>query len=322
MFSLIPVILKKFNIPLQYIITLGLLAVFIPSIIIFKSYKSKKYKLKDLFKKQKIIIGILNTIYIHCLYIGFKILPVSIAIPIFMLSPIIMSFFDRFINKNDLNIGQLLFLIISFIGIILVVFSKSKKSINNKNYGIILMICSAILYSYIFTILKDNKNEKQKPISTPTPTPIQNSNHIGFDFYEINYQLLTLNIIPTIISLFISIVIFIVFNTNKKILPTFLQYTCSLSSYKCINPLHILFLFIAFFILSYLGNILYLYAYNNLSIATYGIIENMEVIASLIIGYFFMKEKITILKIIGCFLIVGGIIGEILIKKNKKLPKI
>ena len=104
MFSLIPVILKKINIPLQYIITLGILSIFIPSIIIFNLYNSNKYKIKELFKNKKNIkIGLLNTIYIYFIYIGTKILPISISIPIYMLSPMIMSVLDIYINNSTFN---------------------------------------------------------------------------------------------------------------------------------------------------------------------------------------------------------------------------
>ena len=70
------------------------------------------------------------------------------------------------------------------------------------------------------------------------------------------------------------------------------------------------------FILSYVGNLMYLYSYNNLPLTTYGALENMEVIASLVIGYYFLSEDITKQKIIGCFTIISGILLELYFRQH------
>jgi len=303
MFAFLPVILKKFDVPLAYKITLGILAVFIPSLI-FVQYYSNKYNisfvLSELFTdKKRLFSGVLYTFYIYLSYIGFNILPVSMSIPIFMSGPIIMAILDRIINKTPINIAQILSFIISFIGILLVVVSKVKINRNLVVIGSLLVFSATFIYAYIFTTLKQL-----------IPTNVQKHT-----FDMVNYELLISSFIPLIISSLLSIILLISNLVNKKLIPNSLHH-------GPLNLKHMLSVFISIFIISYIGNTFYYYSYSTLPISTYGILENIEVIASLIIGYIFLKEKITPLKIAGCFTIITGIITELYFKNKKNILQI
>jgi len=73
-------------------------------------------------------------------------------------------------------------------------------------------------------------------------------------------------------------------------------------------------LFIIYIILGYIVALCYFYSFNNLSINTYGALENFEIIMSLLVGYFVLNEHISLQKIIGCIIVITGIILEILFK--------
>jgi drug/metabolite transporter (DMT)-like permease len=303
LFAFLPVILKKFDVPLQYKITLGILAIFIPSFIVVHYY-SNEYGLNFnitelLYNKKKIFYGLLYSIYYYTSYIGFNILPVSMSIPIYMCGPIIMTILDRIINKTPLNIAQIISFIISLIGILLVVVSEVKISKKLLAIGSLLVFISTFIYAYLFTILKNIIPKKIKK----------------YKIDMVNYELLLGSFLTLIISTLISITL-LIFNTfNKNLLYKSLQHSS-------LNLRDMLYVFISIFIISYIGNSLFYYSYSSLPISTYGVLENFEVIASLIIGYFFLKEKITSIKIIGCFTIISGILMELYFKNKKNILQI
>lgn len=303
MFAFLPVILKKFDVPLQYKITLGILAVFVPSLIVVHYYSNKyniSFNFTELFDdKKRLFSGLLYFLYFYLSYVGFNILPVSMSIPIFMSGPIIMTILDRIINKTPLNIAQIISFVISFIGILLVVVSKVKINKNLVAIGSLLVFSATFIYAYIFTTLKQL-----------IPPNVQKHT-----FDMVNYELLIGSFIPLIISSLISIILLISNTFNKNVLHPTLHH-------GALNIKHMLCVLISIFIISYIGNALYYYSYSALPISTYGILENIEVIASLIIGYLFLNEKITPLKIGGCFTIITGIIMELYFKNKKNILQI
>ena len=297
MFSSVPVILKSVDISFLYKIVISILSVFIPAFSVFLYYKKKKnidFKFSSLLtNNRQRQIGLLFSIYYYCLYYGFIIIPVSIAIPIFMLSPIMMALLDNIIYGTILNNGQIGSFIIAFIGVLLVVVSKTK--INNENiyFGSLLIFISAAIYAYVYTQIKHT-----------IPEDIEK-----YQFDTINFEMLETLTIPLIVSVFILIVFNLVNINYSHIIPKKLQPI--LPNFK-----DIIFMVSVLFILSYVGNLMYLYSYNNLPLTTYGALENMEVIASLVIGYYFLSEDITKQKIIGCLTIISGILLELYFRQQ------
>ena len=303
MFATLPVILKKFDVPLPYKITLGILAVFVPSLLVV-NYYSEKYKIKfslaELFEdKKRLFAGFLYTLYIYFQYAGFNILPVSMSIPIFMSGPIIMTILDRIINKTPLNIAQIMAFCISFIGILLVVISKVKISKNLIAIGSFLVFSATISYALALLTLKQ-----------VIPPEVKK-----YTFDMVNYELLITSFLSLIISSLISGILLFFNIFNQNLLPSVLRH-------KALNLKHMLYVFISIFIISYIGNVFYYYSYSTLPLSTYGILENIEVIAALIIGYVFLNEKITPMKIGGCFTIIMGIVMELYFKNKKNILQI
>ena len=303
MFASLPVILKKLDVPLQYKITLGILAVFVPSLIVVNFYSNKyniKFRLAELFEdKKRLFVGFLYTLYVYFQYAGFNILPVSMSIPIFMSGPIIMTILDRIINKTPLNIAQIMSFVVSFIGILLVVISKVKINKNLIAIGSLLVFSATLSYAMALLTLKQ-----------VIPPEVEK-----YTFDMVNYELLITSSVSLIISSVISATL-LFFNTfNQKLLPSAFHH-------KALNIKHMLYVFISIFIISYIGNVFYYLSYSTLPLSTYGILENIEVIAALIIGYMFLNEKITPLKIGGCFTIIIGIVMELYFKNKKNILQI
>jgi len=303
MFASLPVVLKKFDVPLPYKITLGILAVFVPSLLVVSYYSNKynlKFRLAELFEdKKRLLAGFLYTAYVYFQYAGFNILPVSMSIPIFMSGPIIMTILDRIINKTPLNIAQLMAFVISFIGIFLVVSSKVKISKKLIAVGSLLVFSATVSYAFALLILKQ-----------VIPPEVKK-----YTLDMVNYELLITSFISLIISTLISVILLLFNLFNQKLLPSVLHH-------KALNIKHMVYVFISIFIISYIGNVFYYYSYSTLPLSTYGILENIEVIAALIIGYMFLNEKITPLKIGGCFTIILGIVMELYFKNNKNIMQI
>ena len=134
-----------------------------------------------------------------------------------------------------------------------------------------MMAIGATAYGFIFAVLKHH-----------IPTNVKNN------FKKLNIEIFEQTSVAVVVMAIICCV-----------------YTLYTSIYPKMSEMMKMFAYL--FVMFYIGNCLYYYAYNNLPTDTYAVVENVEVIASLIIGYFLLNEKITIHKIVGACLIIGGI---------------
>ena len=292
------VILKKFkHISLVNKLFIICLSAMIPSLLV--TYKYKNFDFMSLFtNKNRLLVGLLMTIFFISAYNGYKILPTSYSVPLFMTTPLLMMIFDGIIENSKLNIKQLLCGLFSFIGVLIVSFEKVNIDKSLLKTGIISMIVGIVTYSLAYTLQKytpertflkgDSEKEdrdKKKPI-----------------IERVHLNLLNIFTLPFIVVSLLSLV-------DKKYFP---------STYRGKTPTmkEFITLILVFLLLNYGHNVAFFYSYNNLPINIYGALENTNVIASLIIGSFFLKEKITIRKIIGCLVIITGIIGNIKYKNE------
>ena len=102
------VILKKFkHISLVNKLFIICLSAMIPSLLV--TYKYKNFDFMSLFtNKNRLLVGLLMTIFFISAYNGYKILPTSYSVPLFMTTPLLMMIFDGIIENSKLNIKQLL----------------------------------------------------------------------------------------------------------------------------------------------------------------------------------------------------------------------
>jgi len=295
-FTIIPVFIKKYDINILIKLLICTFATLIPSLMVIYYYNYKKYNDYDITQyfsnKMGVLIGIVSTIYYISFYYGFNLVPVSIGIPIFMITPFVMTLMDRYFNNIGINFGQIIGFLISFIGIIMVVFSKTSINTNNLILGSIAIIISVITYSYIYVKL-----------NLAIPKNIDKES-----FLNQNIQLMILVLIPFII--------FSILTIGSLLFTSSLPYKFELPTLKTI-----LYLISVFIILSYIANLLYFYSYNNMPLSSYGVLENTEVIAAMVIGYLFLDEHMSLKKIFGSIIIVLGIVIEIFFKENKQANK-
>jgi len=303
LFASLAVVLKKVNLPLIHKIPLGLLSFMIPSLIVVLSYTyatNNAFKVHNLFTgKYKLIIGLLSTVALYAQYFGFAILPVSASIPIYMLSPIMLVVFDALINGTTFNVGQLGAFILSFIGILLVVMSKTDLAPKTIVIGIALVFMAAFGYAMNYTLMKDAIKEDE----------------FTDEFNYINLLGLIIFFIPAIITSIIGLVILYLHHQNPKIMPQIFGLSTSFGK----SDIGVFMM--AIFVCTYIGNALYNFSFSRLPVSTYSVIENTEVIASLVIGYTMLNESITPIKLVGCLLIIAGIVLEIFMRE-RNLPSI
>lgn len=292
------VILKKFkHISLLKKLFIICLSAMIPSIIVTYRYRNFDF-LSLITNKNRLLVGILMTIFFISAYNGYKLLPTSYSVPIFMTCPLLMMIFDGIIENSKLNIKQLLCGLFSFMGVLIVSFEKVNMNQSLLKIGLISMIIGIVSYSLAYTLqkytpertfLKRDSEEENKDKSKPI-------------IERVHLNLLNIFTLPFI---FLTLMLRI----NEKYIP---------STYKGKTPTvkEFIQLMLIFFVLNYGHNVAFFYSYNNLPINIYGALENTNVIASLFIGFFFLKEKITIRKLIGCLIIIIGILGNIRLKGN------
>ena len=307
LYSLIPVTVKKYNVSLIYKIILIYLAIYIPSASIMfyynrKNKKSEKFTILNLFKDpNRLTIGLLYSIYSFFIFYGFQVIPVSISLPIFMMAPLFIMFQSRIINNESFNILQLISAIIAFIGIIIVSYSKSKVDNNTLIKGIIAMFIGSFSYALSFVLLDTNGERKLfKYFAFQEKEQKQKRKY----FEELHVQMINTSFIPLVLGIIVAVIF--------KFLPNSLIPLPYHSKTDNINDM--IKLFIIYIVLGYVVALCYFYSFNNLPINTYGALENFEIIMSLFVGYFLLNEHISLQKIIGCIIVITGIILEILFK--------
>lgn len=296
--SLYPVFLKKYKVSFIYQIIISTLAVLIPSTAVVSYYNtsmSNKFQFKDLFlNKNRLCYGFLLTVFYYLGTYGFKILPLSVSLPIFMLFPITILIGNRLINKIEFSMAQFLGAMTTFIGILIICYSKTKVKGGLPLQAILAMFFGTISLGFAYTILK----------VTPERTFIKEDANKMNDYEDTIPELFRVNVQmvqETMLPLLMSILLLIFLNIyNKSTLTKFMLK-------EPFDKSSVIAFLAATFTITYTYNMFYFESYNNLSPALYSSLENLEVIFSLIIGYVVLNEKIGMKKIIGCILIIVGV---------------
>ena len=303
LYALQPVVLKKTKGTFIYQIICLCLGLLIPSSLVILYYNSKlepdkRFNFIDLIKnKNRLLYGILLTIFYFTCTHGFKELPITISLPIFMLFPVSLLITERIINKVQIQYTKIIGSIITIIGVITVCYSKVKVKLNP--YSILIMIIGTFCFGTGYTLLK--VEPERELLIEDSKKMIEYEDKLDSDFMKANIDLIQTSFIPLIFSVLILILI-----QNKS----FKNVKKYLNNEK-INLSSFLKLLIVSLILSYSYNLLYFESYNNMDPIIYGALENCEVIFSLFIGYFILNEQMNINKIMGTFLIIGGILFNI-----------
>lgn len=304
LYALQPVVLKKIKVTFIYQIICLCLGLFVPSFLVLLYYNSKlehkrKFNFVDLIKnKNRLLYGILLTIFFFTCTHGFIELPITISLPIFMLFPISLLITERIINKVKIKYTKLIGSIITILGVITVCYNKVNVKLNP--YSILLMIIGTFCLGFGYTLLK--VDSERTFLIKDSKEMIEYEDKLDSTFMKANIDLLQTSFVPLILSILLLILI------QNKSFKNIKEYLYN----KKFDLPSFYRLLIVTIILNYSYNILYFVSYNNIDPIIYGALENCEVIFSLIIGYFILNEEINIHKIVGVILIISGILFNIL----------
>jgi len=231
-------------------------------------------------KNTKVLgISMLNQIVSFSKYAAILFLPISIAIPLQSLSIFLVLFFSSYINKDKITSIDYIASCISIVGIIciqwnIIVSGSSGNKITGYLFGLGLLFFSMCLNSYVFTITKDMSN-----IITPQETMLD-LNFGGLLLITLMWCIYA-NLPSTLIHQYIS--------SKTRSFPT-------------MDELKIAILF--FMTIANISNLLYFISLEYLPEITVSIFLNADIFFSLILGYIFFNESISISKVVGCIIIM------------------
>ena len=160
---------SAFKIGLKYIDYFQLLLVATVTSIIFlffvlisqkKLYLFKQLKPKDYV--QSLMLGFLNPfLYYTVLFIAYSMLPAQVAQPLNFVWPIILVLLSVPILKQSLKFKNIVALLLSFIGVILI---SSEGNITNMHFsnplGVFLALGSSIIWALFWVFNVKNKRDK------------------------------------------------------------------------------------------------------------------------------------------------------------------
>lgn len=202
------------------------------------------------------------------------------------LIPIFVTIFSRYILKEKPRVLQVLFILVSFTGVVIIQVFKPKADFNADILGFVLLL-AAVISAALFNIASRSASKK-------------------FKAYETTYFMMLMGMIS-----FNAIYI-----TQLAIDQSLDRYFTNLWNIDVVVP--ILYLGI---VASILGFFLVNYSLSHLPAHVSSIYSNIATIVSVIAGYLFLNEAIEIYHLIGGLLIIIGIYGttrvNYLIKKKR-----
>lgn len=255
----------------------------------YKFYTDKSYfELKDITNNELnlttnpftnailppiLIISLLSQLRFTSLYLGHKMLPVSISLPLTAMSLFAVIGFAHYLRGEKITHYQIIASIMVFIGVIVINLNKilgntkEAHSIKNTHYviGILAILTSTILTGYLLTKFKTMSENV-------TPIQVMFNESVGAFFAMTIAMMIYVSISSTTFSK--------IFGFDKKI-PSFKNA--------------ILFFLVFFFVFNF-STVTRFIGLNNLDEITMSVITKTKVIIALLIGFYFFNEHITMEK--------------------------
>ena len=97
-------------------------------------------------------LGPLNVLHVAASYYAYSLLPTTVSIPLFYIYPFINVFLSSALLNNSINLWTLPFLLLSFIGVIVIVFQDGALSFSVP--GLIAILIAALTESLIYITFK------------------------------------------------------------------------------------------------------------------------------------------------------------------------
>jgi len=243
---------------------------------------------KQLAEPRFLVTNIVNIFKTGGLFMGFKLIPISLAIVIKMMSPAFIMIGNSAFNNKPMHILQIVGIIMSILLIGLIYRKPLISAFNNINGKFFLGVLGVIIYNIMnaFNVIK-------------LPQYVTNK-----DPHE-EVFLSTATAFVTLLTMFIGI-----FYTNRKIFG-------SLSHYNIIKMIGV------FLITCYIGMILTYTADNHLDPTLFSVLQYSQLFLAFFIGYFFEGEKFPLSRIILIILFLMSVlftlkVSQQPVKKDKR----
>ena len=327
--SIYRVCIKYFSMNAILQINLYMLALFIPALCIVLYYNTKSsntnneafqrkeshsddiseyptpFDFSSLFTNPiRVIVGTCNCIAMLTTFISFKLLPISIAIPILYSYPVVYATLSYFINKTQIHTTQIVGYCIVLASLCTMVYFN----FNFHNYqdiiGYICLFIAVITLGSFFTFLKDAPHRVVLQRST-TEIHKEDTRRTTFNISAI--QLLESCTIPVIVLSILSFCIHLLPSSIVGILvrygvPDVLLNTSSDFCHWWYIPLILLF----FTVIGFLTRIFQIIGINILPTLINSSLLYSQVIVSVIAGYLFLGEHISLTEVLA---LIGIAIG-------------
>ena len=301
LFPMQPVLLKSYKYKslimslLQGIINC---ATYFSIILYYLNYNNISFSFIDFYtNKLQLIIQLFGFYAIIIFAYTFPLLPASISVPMFALWSVFLDLLSKEFYGINITTGQYASFIVVLAGVLVISYSPVKTKNQFSFIPILLLISGIFSLSLVFSLL----------------SAVEYSEEIK------NHKLLktSLNSSLTSTGLVAGVLVLIGVSRlfNNKDLPSLLNIT----KYPSIKDT--LFIMVGYFFTSSIMNLMNVTGYDNLPTTTYAVLDNTSIIASMIIGYIFLKEKISYQKIAGAIVVILGI-GINIHYRNTKNDKI
>lgn len=243
-------------------------------------------------KKRKLIPILIVALLQPGLYFIFEVYGVDLTSSaeaglMIALIPIFVTIFGAFILKEKPLRIQILFILMSFIGVLVIQIFKPSSSEESSILGFALLLM-AVISAALFNIASRSASKSFKPQETT--------------YFMMMFGAVSFNII------------YVIQLTIDKDIKHYFTY---LGNIKVILPL--LYLGV---VASILGFFLVNYALSKLQAHVSSIYANISTIVAVIAGYLFLDEAIGIFHIVGGALIITGVYGTARFNKSSRLKRL
>lgn len=269
------------KIALDYMEPIELIAYRFLTAAVFMEVLRRLGLIKIDLKGKKMGLLILTSLAEPVLYFFFEVLGLSLTTTseaglMLALIPVFSTIFSFIILKEDLNLKQLVFIILSVGGVVFINLSKEKLKVSGEYLGIFYLFI-AILMSSMYNIGSKKSSKNFKPV-------------------EITYVMMwTAGLVFNLVLTYNNI--------KNNSMATYFQPALSLRPMISILYLGILSSVVAFFMVNY--------TISKIPVSQSSIFSSLSTIVSIFAGVIILKESFQLEDIIGSIMILVGVWGTV-----------
>lgn len=321
--SIYRICIKYFSMNAILQITLYMLGLFIPALCIVLYYNAKPsdtvneqfnsdshsntsehptpFDMSSLFTNPiRVIVGSCNCISMLLTYVSYKLLPLSIGVPIIYCYPIVYAILSYFINKTQIYTTEILGYGVVFASLCIMLYFNFDFNKSNNIFGFICLFIALFTVGLYFTFLKDAQHRVILQRST-TEIYKEDTRRTLFNISAI--QILESSTIPVIVLSVLSLCIHIL---PSSIVETLVHQGVPAVLLKTSSEFHhwwsIPVMLLLFTGIGFLTRVFQMIGVNILPTLVNSSLLYFQVIVSAIAGYFVLGEHISLTKL-------GAIIG-------------